>query len=70
VSERKVLMNAIWRFYVDQDRRWRWQRLASDRSVLSESAQAYKNYDGCMANAQSKGYVFHPSHAKLIQRRF
>jgi hypothetical protein len=63
-------MNSIWRFYVDQDQLWRWQCLSADRSVLSESALAYKNYDGCVANAQAQGYVFQPSHAKVIRRRF
>lgn len=60
-------MGAIWRFYVDQDRRWRWQRLSMDRSVLSESRLAYKEYEACLANAQNEGYVFQPSQAKLAR---
>lgn len=62
-------MNYIWRFYVDQDRRWRWQRLATDRSLLAESRTAYKEYESCLANAQSEGYAFHPSQDKLIHSR-
>ncbi|HET9403999.1 MAG TPA: hypothetical protein VFO57_05425 [Burkholderiales bacterium] len=58
-------MNNIWRFYVDQDRLWRWQRLAADRSLISESRAAYKEYESCLANAKIEGYVFHPSQDKL-----
>jgi hypothetical protein len=58
-------MNYIWRFYVDQDRRWRWQRLTMDRVVVNESRTAYKEYEGCLVNAQNEGYVFHPSQAKI-----
>jgi hypothetical protein len=60
-------MSAIWRFYMDQDRRWRWQRLSTDRMVISESRAAYKEYEGCLANAKHEGYVFHPSQAKLVK---
>ncbi|MBI3043784.1 MAG: DUF1508 domain-containing protein [Betaproteobacteria bacterium] len=60
-------MNYIWRFYMDQDRRWRWQRLSADRVLVAESRTAYKEYEGCLANAQVEGYVFHPSQPKLIQ---
>lgn len=60
-------MNFIWRFYVDPDHRWRWQRLSSDRSVVAESRAAYKEYEGCLANAKDEGYVFHPSQAKLVR---
>ena len=58
-------MNNIWRFYVDQDRRWRWQRLSANRSLISESGVGYKEYESCLANAKSEGYVFHPSQDKL-----
>lgn len=58
-------MNSIWRFYVDQDRRWRWQRLSADRSVVAESLAAYQEYEGCLANAKNEGYIFHPSQARL-----
>ena len=59
-------MNYIWRFYMDQDRRWRWQRLSADRSLVAESRNAYKEYEGCVANAQSEGYVFSPSQTKMV----
>lgn len=62
-------MNNIWRFYVDQDRRWRWQRLSADRSLISESRAAYKEYENCLANAKEEGYVFHPSQDKLRNLR-
>lgn len=60
-------VNHIWRFYLDQDRRWRWQRLSMYREVISESHAAYKDYEGCVADARGKGYVYEPSQAKLIQ---
>lgn len=61
-------MNYIWRFYVDQDRRWRWQRLSSDRSLVAESRAAYKEYESCVTNAQNEGYDFQPSQSKLVPR--
>ncbi len=60
-------MKFIWRFYMDQDRRWRWQRLAMDKTVSAESKMGYKEYEGCLANAKNEGYVFHPSHAKIAR---
>ena len=58
-------MTYIWRFYMDQERRWRWQRLAADRSLVSESRTNFKEYETCLASARSEGYVFHPSQDKV-----
>jgi hypothetical protein len=62
-------MNFIWRFYVDSNQRWKWQRLAVDRTVLAESATGYPEYEGCLANARDNGHVFQPSQEKLIRGR-
>ncbi len=56
--------NVIWRFYVDQNHRWRWQRLLTDHTVAGESHSGFKEYDECVADAQSKGYSFQPSQVK------
>jgi hypothetical protein len=61
------MKNFVWRFYMDPEHRWRWQRLSSDRSVLSESLAGYKEYAGCLANAKGEGYVFYPPQAKLLR---
>jgi hypothetical protein len=66
--QKEVQVNAVWRFYVGQDRKWRWQRLTIHQVVISESHAAYKDYDGCVADAHEKGYVFQPSQSKRIQR--
>jgi hypothetical protein len=58
-------MTYIWRFYMDQERRWRWQRLAADRSLVSESRTNFKEYESCLASARAEGYVFHPSQEKV-----
>jgi hypothetical protein len=60
-------VNLIWRFYKDPDHRWRWQHLTVDRKVIAESRLAYKEYEGCLADARDKGYVYQPSQAKLVQ---
>ena len=60
-------MNFIWRFYMDHNRRWKWQRLAVDKTVLAESTSAYKEYAGCLANARDNGHVFQPSQPKLVK---
>ena len=62
-------MNFIWRFYIDQNQRWKWQRLSVDRTVLAESHTGYKEYEGCLANARDNGHVYQPSQAKLIRGR-
>ena len=62
-------MNIIWRFYTDLDYRWRWQHLAVDRTVIAESRTAYKEYEGCLADARDQGYVFHPAQSKLAHGR-
>jgi hypothetical protein len=61
-------MNFIWRFYTDDNRRWKWQQLSVTREVITESHTAYGEYEGCVADAKSKGYVFHPSQARLAPK--
>jgi hypothetical protein len=61
-------MNLIWRFYTDDNRRWKWQQLSVSREVITESHTAYGEYEGCVADAKSKGYVFHPSQVRLAPK--
>jgi hypothetical protein len=61
-------MSSIWRFYQDDERRWRWQRLAIDRSVLAESMKGHAEYETCITDAEGKGYVHLPSQERLIRR--
>jgi hypothetical protein len=60
-------MNIIWRFYMDQERRWRWQQLGADRSLLAESRTGYREYEGCLADAKDMGYVFEPAQVKHLK---
>ena len=62
------MVNLIWRFYTDDKQRWKWQQLSVGREVITESDTAYKEYAGCVADAKSKGYVFHPSQARLTPK--
>lgn len=57
-------MNKIWRFYLDDQREWRWQALSVGRDVISESTCAFKAYETCVANAQAEGYLYVPSKVK------
>ena len=61
-------MNLIWRFYTDDNHCWKWQQLSVSREVITESHAAYGEYEGCVADAKSKGYVFHPSQARLAPK--
>ena len=61
-------VNLIWRFYTDDAHRWKWQQLSVGREVITESDLAYMEYEGCVADAKSKGYVFHPSLARLTPK--
>lgn len=62
-------MNFIWRFYLDQNHRWKWQQLSVDRTVIAESSAGYKEYEGCLANARDNGHVFQPSQEKMVRGR-
>lgn len=62
-------MNIIWRFYSDPTHTWRWQQIAADRTVVLESQKAYKNYEGCLADAVEKGYVFQAPQPKSNKGR-
>ena len=53
-------VNLIWRFFMDQDRKWKWQRLSFSHAVVEESAVGYSDYDGCVADATSRGYTILP----------
>ena len=61
-------VNLIWRFYTDGNQRWKWQQLSVGREVITESVVGYQEYEGCVADAKSKGYVFHPSRARLAPK--
>jgi hypothetical protein len=58
-------MRVIWRFFVGEDTRWRWQQLSVDRAVVAESRASYEKYERCLAAAQSKGYVFEAAQDRL-----
>ena len=58
--------NVVWRFYVDVEGSWRWQQLASDQSVLSDSPTAHATYEHCVRDAENQGYRFAPSQEKVI----
>jgi hypothetical protein len=60
-------MNLIWRFYMDQERQWRWQQLSVGSAVVAESPGGYKEYEGCVANARGQGYVFLPPKTTRVQ---
>jgi len=63
------MMNTIWRFYVDENRQWRWQQLAVNRDVISESAGAFSAYEACLAGAQEQGYVYAPATQKPLKAK-
>ncbi len=49
----------VWRFYVGDDCRWRWQKMSSDGSlVFTQSVESYDDYDECVGAARAAGYVF------------
>jgi hypothetical protein len=60
-------MRTVWRFYVGDDRRWRWQQLTPSQVVISESRSSYAEYDGCIAAARNSGYEFHASQARAAR---
>jgi hypothetical protein len=59
------VMRVIWRFFVGEDARWRWQQLTVDRAVVAESRSSYEKYERCLAAAQAKGYIFEAAQDRL-----
>jgi hypothetical protein len=62
-------MNVIWRFYLDENQRWKWQQLSADRTVVAESSSGFKEYEACLASAKSKGHVYLPAQGSRVQAR-
>jgi hypothetical protein len=53
-----------WRFHRSTDRRWRWQKIAADQTVI-ESRESFASYSECIADAAGEGYKPLPSTAGL-----
>ena len=53
--------NIIWRFYADRNQQWRWQRLSVQGDVISQSVRSYRDFDGCVSDAETSGYMFRPA---------
>jgi hypothetical protein len=53
-----------WRFHRSVDRRWRWQKIAADQTVI-ESRESFTSYSECIADAAGEGYQPLPSTAGL-----
>ena len=62
-------MNLTWRFYIDQNRLWRWQRLTAGKAVVAESEAGCKDYEDCVKNAEARGYVFQLPRTSKTQAR-
>jgi hypothetical protein len=60
----KTEPNLVWRFYMDEGHKWKWQHLSMQGEVISQSDRSYKDYESCLANAKENGHVFGPSQAK------
>jgi uncharacterized protein YegP (UPF0339 family) len=45
-----------WKFYRDCRREWRWEKTASDGSVVGTSSEGYKNKTDCEADARRMGW--------------
>ena len=51
-------MNLIWRFYRDEQRKWRWQQMTTGQDIVMESPAGHADYDHCVADARKRGYEF------------
>ena len=58
---RKEDVNLIWRFYQDENRKWRWQQMIAGQEVVNHSPSAHLDYGRCLADARKRGYVFEMS---------
>lgn len=62
-------MRGIWRFYVDEYARWRWQRLSVNKVLIAESTIGLADYEQCVDDARSKGYLLQSNQARLQPTR-
>ena len=46
-----------WEFYVDNNGKWRWRRVASNGRITGASCQGYANKADCIDNAIRNGYA-------------
>ncbi len=51
----------VWRFYLDDEFGWRWQRLRGDMTVIAESEIGWGNFENCLEDAKKQGYEFQPA---------
>ncbi len=58
---RRPKAQIVWRFYAEQKRAWKWQRLSVAGQVISQSVRSYSSLDGCVADAKGSGYLFEPA---------
>lgn len=56
-----------WQFHRAADQRWRWQKIATDHSVIAESRTSFAAYSDCVADAACQGYKPPPSPAGLSE---
>jgi hypothetical protein len=61
--------NMIWRFFLDDARKWRWQQVSVSRVVVADSQGSFDGYEACVADAEAQGYVFVPSKTKAHRPR-
>ncbi|MCC6209203.1 MAG: hypothetical protein IT488_13795 [Gammaproteobacteria bacterium] len=54
-------MEPVWRFYLDEQEGWKWQRIGGDLTVIAESEIGWGNYESCLEDAKRQGYEFQPS---------
>ena len=60
-------MRCTWRFFVDPDGGWRWQKVGDDRAIIAESPASFSSYESCMAAAKSTGYVFEEAQGRSVR---
>ena len=65
---KETQVSTVWRFYLNQDRKWQWQQLTTNHAVILESRTGYKDYEECVAAAQGKGYGSKTSQPKKVGR--
>ena len=62
-------MSTIWRFFLDESKQWRWQRVSVARVVVADSQRSFPAYEACVADAEAQGYVFVPAKIKTHRPR-
>jgi hypothetical protein len=60
----------MWRFFQNEQGKWKWQKIGMDREIIDEAMLGFHDYASCMNDAVACGYQYSPSQPCSVKARF